>query len=636
MFLSQKPRALRWAWASALAGLSGCAHHRGWHPWGPPPEVEQERAAEVARRETAAVQKQISTELDDVKRRVEQLAVGQRRPDIEQAQFLARPSERDLVQALLANYRGTDAKSGLPLHENQDYVARQQVAEMKQHVTSVDKQLRELHDKTFQLELSARQQQYSQQLAQNIPAARTRPEIEPLTGVPRSEHVDYVARQQLSVFQQSLGNIERMLKQKQEEPPPALAPVAPLLEQRRNRDASAVQERNQTELKRGVSRAVAIAPEEADDDVDAPRELPAERLPRREFDRGALELVAKELQLLRDELRSRDESSRPAAPPTAAASPPPAAAAAAPAPQPIEPRSERATPATSPPPATERPAGNAELAKLREQLHGLLSKLTVEQMRRGPEVLPGPDADAPRAVPADDAGPALTTPSLPGPASDPTTTFPSALPGPAPLPTRTVPSPVPTALIPVGPSPRTKATSPAANQPTPPVNALRSLVQATRPAPTAKARVGDGPADPSDPLATIAESDLTGPQRDRTVAANPPSPGVSADAALDPLQLGKALFRSGDYQSAGEAFRRVDPQALTPENRLLIRYLLATCLRKQGRNAEASSLYQELVRTNDPFISDYAKWQLDSMQWTEHFDQQRDKLRKLPRASLAD
>lgn len=109
------------------------------------------------------------------------------------------------------------------------------------------------------------------------------------------------------------------------------------------------------------------------------------------------------------------------------------------------------------------------------------------------------------------------------------------------------------------------------------------------------------------------------------IPEEPVSPPIT-DAAVDPFALGKNLFRLGDYEKAEAAFRKVTP---TEENRLLLKYLVATCLRKRSQWQPAIDGYREIAESNsDPVLRDLAKWQLESIRWNQQTESQLEHLRQ--------
>lgn len=105
-----------------------------------------------------------------------------------------------------------------------------------------------------------------------------------------------------------------------------------------------------------------------------------------------------------------------------------------------------------------------------------------------------------------------------------------------------------------------------------------------------------------------------------------PHPLIS-EKIVDPYALGRALFRANDYVGAEQAFRKV---AATNENRVLVQYLVATCLRKQSKWEQAAKAYRTIAeQKEDPTLRDFAIWQLDNIRWNQSTNKQLEELRKL-------
>ncbi len=95
-------------------------------------------------------------------------------------------------------------------------------------------------------------------------------------------------------------------------------------------------------------------------------------------------------------------------------------------------------------------------------------------------------------------------------------------------------------------------------------------------------------------------------------------PAVGPSPAVDQMAVGKAYFRAADYEQALAAFQRIPLEQQELQDGLLVRYMIATCLRNQGKLDEAMRLYSELVNAKlkgDETVAKYASWQLQLMQW---------------------
>ncbi|TXT36948.1 MAG: hypothetical protein FD138_824 [Planctomycetota bacterium] len=98
------------------------------------------------------------------------------------------------------------------------------------------------------------------------------------------------------------------------------------------------------------------------------------------------------------------------------------------------------------------------------------------------------------------------------------------------------------------------------------------------------------------------------------------------DKIVDPFALGRALFRSEDYVGAEQAFRKVK---VTDDNRVMLQYLIATCLRKQSRWEQAAKAYRIVSENNDdPALRDLALWQLENIRWYQQTEAQFEQLRE--------
>jgi len=103
--------------------------------------------------------------------------------------------------------------------------------------------------------------------------------------------------------------------------------------------------------------------------------------------------------------------------------------------------------------------------------------------------------------------------------------------------------------------------------------------------------------------------------------------------APNPLALGMALFKAGNHQDALHVFRLVPTDGLPTGEKMPIKYLVATCLRKQGTFDEAANLYREVANYGgDETLAVCAQWQLASLRWHK---ETRDRLESIRARRLA-
>jgi len=106
----------------------------------------------------------------------------------------------------------------------------------------------------------------------------------------------------------------------------------------------------------------------------------------------------------------------------------------------------------------------------------------------------------------------------------------------------------------------------------------------------------------------------------------PPVLPEITDGVVDPFALGKTLFRAGDFPRAELAFRKVP---VTDENRWLLKYMIATCQRKQSQWQAALDGYREIAASNqDPVLRDLARFHLDGIQWNLETEKQIEQLKR--------
>ncbi len=129
----------------------------------------------------------------------------------------------------------------------------------------------------------------------------------------------------------------------------------------------------------------------------------------------------------------------------------------------------------------------------------------------------------------------------------------------------------------------------------------------------------------AEPVAPVVTPPIAAPVAPKPVVIPEPPAFPIPDDPADPFALGNVLFRSGDYASAEKAFAKVQP---TDENRMMLKFLTATCLRKRSQWKPASDAFRVVAGSNqDPVLRDLAKWQLENMAWYQQTESQLDQMR---------
>ena len=104
---------------------------------------------------------------------------------------------------------------------------------------------------------------------------------------------------------------------------------------------------------------------------------------------------------------------------------------------------------------------------------------------------------------------------------------------------------------------------------------------------------------------------------------------VAMEVRTDPFLLGQAQFRAEEYEAALATFRRTDPEALSHEEKLLLQFFSAGCLRKLGKLEDAAALYREVADAReDDFLTECALWHLGALGWRRDMERQLAELRK--------
>jgi hypothetical protein len=105
-------------------------------------------------------------------------------------------------------------------------------------------------------------------------------------------------------------------------------------------------------------------------------------------------------------------------------------------------------------------------------------------------------------------------------------------------------------------------------------------------------------------------------------------PEVTDAAKADAIREGMNLFRDGAFEAARRAFQLIEPTPLSREDRIFVRYMQASCLRRLGRTAESEVIYREVANSpDDEFLANCAIWQLSLIRTEADLQLQLDQLR---------
>jgi tetratricopeptide (TPR) repeat protein len=104
---------------------------------------------------------------------------------------------------------------------------------------------------------------------------------------------------------------------------------------------------------------------------------------------------------------------------------------------------------------------------------------------------------------------------------------------------------------------------------------------------------------------------------------------VLTDAPVDPQSLAMALFLTGEYEAALNAYRKLEQEEQKIENHVPLQYMIACCLRKLGKLEEAATLYREVANSGgNEILVENAQWYLRSMKERHELETQLEELRQ--------
>lgn len=104
---------------------------------------------------------------------------------------------------------------------------------------------------------------------------------------------------------------------------------------------------------------------------------------------------------------------------------------------------------------------------------------------------------------------------------------------------------------------------------------------------------------------------------------------------IDTLRRAMNLFRDNDFEAALTVFGQLlqDPGQLPREDRVFVRYMAASCLRRLGRVGEAQIAYRETAELaeQDEFFAEAATVQLSLIRSSQELEAQLAQLRARPK-----
>lgn len=112
----------------------------------------------------------------------------------------------------------------------------------------------------------------------------------------------------------------------------------------------------------------------------------------------------------------------------------------------------------------------------------------------------------------------------------------------------------------------------------------------------------------------VAESAVV---RHKNLPKDEPQPKSVADVQ-EVVRHAKRLYRAQQFDTAEELFRQINLAKLPAEDRLPVQYMVAMCLKRQGKTSEAIRVLTEIAITkSDDVLITYAKWELAGLTKSE-------------------
>jgi tetratricopeptide (TPR) repeat protein len=115
---------------------------------------------------------------------------------------------------------------------------------------------------------------------------------------------------------------------------------------------------------------------------------------------------------------------------------------------------------------------------------------------------------------------------------------------------------------------------------------------------------------------------------DPTNHADPHHSEDGPQKPVDAIRAAQNYYRSKDYQAALTTLQLVPPSSFTQEDRSFSKYIMGCCYRQMGKHDQAKNMYREVLDSSDDlFLKDCARWQLQSITGRIELEDQIAKLR---------
>ena len=98
-------------------------------------------------------------------------------------------------------------------------------------------------------------------------------------------------------------------------------------------------------------------------------------------------------------------------------------------------------------------------------------------------------------------------------------------------------------------------------------------------------------------------------------AAHAASEHVVVHGTIDRLGLANNLYAVGDYELALNMYEKIDMTDLTAQQQIWTEYQMANCLRRMGRNGDASNRYRRIAEQPEAgWLSEQSRWWVDVLE----------------------
>lgn len=134
--------------------------------------------------------------------------------------------------------------------------------------------------------------------------------------------------------------------------------------------------------------------------------------------------------------------------------------------------------------------------------------------------------------------------------------------------------------------------------------------------PTADPNAAESPHGEENHSADVSHGEAAAGEHSATgQAAHAASEHAVVHGTIDRLGLANNLYAVGEYELALDMYEKIDMTELTAQQQIWAEYQMANCLRRMGRNGEASNRYRRIAEQPEAgWLSEQSRWWVDVLE----------------------